>query len=534
MPDEELESDLSDTVNRGIHLLIRRRWLIAGTAMAIALGTIAVSFRLPNRYTSGATIFAVQQRVPERYVVSTATADPSQALEAMVQVVLSRPRVLAVMDEFGLFAEERKRLKPEELLTLIRRDLTIEPIERMLGRGDVNAFKISFVADNPRRAQLITQRLTTLFIEQNLKARADQATTTTEFLHEQLQVARQDLDRQEERLRDFKMQHLGELPEQHQSNLGILAGLQSQLDNVMASRSQAQQQRLFLESLLGEYERRANRSAPVRSASGEVLTPLQAAESDLRRLQTEKKNLLTVYTPSHPDVVRKQNEITAQQAFLEGVKSARPGAEKHDASGDGSLTSEQDIGSAQLRSQLRANKLAIDNLIDKEQKLRTDVDLYQSRLNLTPVREQELTSIQRDYELLKLHYGELLKKEQESQLATDLEKRQEGQQFRLADPPNLPTMPSSPKRFKISIIGVLAGLICGCVLAFVIDLRNSSFHSEEDARRRFGLPLAIGIPLLITAAEKRSRSRRRSVEYFMGSALLIVVAFAEVYVYHHG
>ena len=83
-----------------------------------------------------------------------------------------------------------------------------------------------------------------------------------------------------------------------------------------------------------------------------------------------------------------------------------------------------------------ANKrslLAIENLIDKEHKLRTDVDLYQSRLNLTPVREQELTAIQRDYDLLKLHYGELLKKEQESQLATDLEKRQEGQQFRLAD-----------------------------------------------------------------------------------------------------
>ena len=171
------------------------------------------------------------------------------------------------------------------------------------------------------------------------------------------------------------MRHLGELPEQQQSNLGILVSLQSQLDNVMASRNQAQQQRLYLESLLGEYERRANRSAPVRSASGEVLTPLQAAEGDLRRLQTEKKNLLSVYTPNHPDVVRKQNEIAAQQAFLEGVKSARPGAEKHNISGEGSLTSEEDIGSAQLRSQLRANKLAIENLIDKEHKLRTDVDL---------------------------------------------------------------------------------------------------------------------------------------------------------------
>jgi polysaccharide chain length determinant protein (PEP-CTERM system associated) len=535
MPEEEeLESDLGETLKRSINLLIRRRWLIAGTAVAVALGTIALSFHLPNRYTSEATIFAVQQRVPERYVVPTATADPSQALEAMVQEVLSRPRLLAVIDEFGLLAEERKRLQPEQLFKLIRRDLKIEPLERMLGRGDVNAFKISFVADTPQLAQVVTQRLTTLFIEQNLKARADQATTTTEFLREQLKISRQDLDQQEQRLRDFKMQYLGELPEQQQGNLGILSSLQSQLDNVMASRNQAQQQRLYLESLLGEYERRGSRSAPVRSANGEILTPLQAAESDLLRLRAEEKNLLTVYTPNHPDVVRKQSEIAAQQIFLENLRSAKPGVEANGVPRDGSATSEPDIGSAQLRSQLRANKLEIDNLIAKEQKLRADVDLYQSRLNLTPVREQQLTSIQRDYDLLKLHYGELLKKEQESQLATDLEKRQEGQQFRLAEPPHLPTMPSSPKRFRISLMGLIGGLVAGCALAFLLNFRDSSFYSEDDAMRRLELPIAIGIPLLLTPAEKRNRSRWRVLEYSAASVLFTVVAFAEIYVYRHG
>ena len=142
--------------------------------------------------------------------------------------------------------------------------------------------------------------------------------------------------------------------------------------------------------------------------------------------------------------------------------------------------SEQDTGVAQLRSQLSANKLEIDNLHRRSRNY-GQCSSYESRLNITPVREQELTAIQRDYDLLKLHYGELLKKEQESQLATDLEKRQEGQQFRLADPPNLPTIPSSPKRLKISLVGLLAGVICGCVLAFLVDLRNSSFHSEDDA-----------------------------------------------------
>ena len=187
---QELEGDLSETLTKAAGLLIRRRWWIMCTAVFVALGTVAFSLKMPNRFTSEATIFAVQQRVPERYVVPTSTADPSQALEAMVQEVLSRPRLLAIVEELGLHPEERQRLKPEELLELVRRDLKVEPIERTLGRGDVNAFKIAFVADTPHLAQAVTQRLTTLFIEQNLKTRADQATTTSQFLHEQLEATR--------------------------------------------------------------------------------------------------------------------------------------------------------------------------------------------------------------------------------------------------------------------------------------------------------------------------------------------------------
>ena len=533
---EDNETDLSVIATRLLGVLIRRRWLIASTATVVVLGIIAVSMRLPNRYTSEATILAVQQRVPERYVAPTATTDPTQALEAMVQESLSRPRLLSVIDELGLHPEERKRLKPEELITLVRRDLTIEPLERMLGgRGDVNAFKISFVADSPQLAQQVTKRLTTLFIEQNLKTRADQAVTTTEFLHEQLESAKQQLHEQEQRLRDFKMQFLGELPEQQQSNLGILTNVQSQLDNVMASRNQAQQQRLYLESMVGEYERRGKRTGLVRSEAGEVLPPLQLAENELVQLEKQMKSLLAVYTSSHPDVLRKQKEIERQRAQVQGVRSvklvaAEPGSGSVEASSD----SQQDMLVAQLKSQLRANHLEVENLAQKEQKLRQEIELYQSRLNLTPVREQQLTSIQRDYDLIKAHYGELLKKQQESQLATDLEKRQDGQQFRLADPPNFPTVPSSPKRFKISVMGLFGGVVLGCALAFLIDFKYSPFLTEDHAARKLKLPLTVGIPLVLTTADVRARSSRRIVESCAAIATLLLIAYVEMYVYRCG
>jgi succinoglycan biosynthesis transport protein ExoP len=534
-PDIDQEQSLSQTVEKVRGILIRRRWLILGAICTTTLGTIAVSFHLPNRYTSEATIFAVQQRVPERYVISTSTSDVSQALEAMVQEVLSRPRLLEVIDEFGLYPNERKRLQREELIQLFRREVKIEPIERKLGgRAEVNAFKVSFVADDPQMAQTVTQRLTTLFIKQNLKTRADQAATTTEFLREHLELAKNKLNEQEQRLRDYKMQHLGELPEQQQGNLGILTGLQSQLENVMANRNQAQQQRLYLDSLLSEYRGRSRRvaSGAVFVASNTV-TPLEAAQRELTRLQSERRTLLTVYTPQYPDILKKDQEIEMQQRFIDNLMLTKAAASP-ERPAETIPEREEDVAVAQLRSQLQANTLEIENLGKKEQKLRTEIDQYQSRLNVTPVREQQLASMQRDYDLLRQSYGDLLKKEQESQLATNLEKRQEGQQFQLSDPPNLPSLPSSPQRVKMSLIALAAGLILGCALALLVEMRKSPFYSENDVTSRLALPFVVGIPLFFTPAEERSRSWRKALEWVAGSALMVAVFVAEFYVYRHG
>src|SRR4051812_31884931 len=101
--DQGDEGNFSQSADKIFNLIIRRRWLIVGTACTIFLVTVAVSFQLPNQYTSEATILLVQQQVPERYVVPTTTSDLSQALDAMVQEILSRPRLLGIIDEFGLY-----------------------------------------------------------------------------------------------------------------------------------------------------------------------------------------------------------------------------------------------------------------------------------------------------------------------------------------------------------------------------------------------------------------------------------------------
>jgi polysaccharide biosynthesis transport protein len=536
VPENETEVDLSQTVDRALALFVRRRWLILGTACAITLVTIGLSFQIPNEYTSDATIIVDAQKVSERYVVPTTNSDVNQALEAMEHEVLSRPRLLAIISELHLYPNERKRAAPEELITLIRNNLSIEPLTRQ-GQGASNTFQISFTASSPQLAQTVASRLTTLFIEQNLKTRSDQATTTTTFLHEQLELTKNKLNSQEERLRDFKMQYLGELPEQQQGNVGILTGLETQLDNVMSTRTQAQQQRLYLESLLNEH-RRVSRRTPVGgvvSSNGQVVSPLEAAVRDLSRMQMERRALLTSYTAQHPDVLKKDQEIKLQQSVIDGLKIAAKAAPQPSPAQPAESASEpeEDLSTVQLTSQLQANTFELENLAKKEQKLRTEIDQYRSRLNLTPVREQQLTSMQRDYDLLRQHYGDLLRKEQESQLATNLEKRQEGQQFRLADPANLPTRPSKPKRIKISLIALFGGLAVGCVLAFLMEVKKSTFHTESDATS-LALPIVIGIPRVFTPEEQRSQSWKRGLEWCTAFALLFAVVAAEYFVYRHG
>jgi capsular polysaccharide biosynthesis protein len=177
--------------------------------------------------------------------------------------------------------------------------------------------------------------------------------------------------------------------------------------------------------------------------------------------------------------------------------------------------------------------MEIENLSKEEIHLKAEIARYQQRLNLTPVREQQLAGILRDYNLLKQNYADLLGKQQQSQLAMSLEKQQEGQHFRLVDPPSLPMLPSSPKRLKVSLGGAAAGMFLGLALAFLLDARDHSLKTEKEVGQHFAVPLVLGIPLVQTPSEERQRTWTRVFECVAGSVLVLAVAAAELYVYWH-
>lgn len=508
----EPEGSLNESLDNLWSTIVRRRWWILIAVGAVTLATLVALAILPNRYRSEATLLVVDQQVPERFVPPTSSTDIRDALQATTQEVLSRPRLLAIIDEFGLYAKQAKRLSPDGMLLLMQRDIDIEPVAGAAQGRTISSFKISFIADTPQLAQAVTNRLTSLFIEQHLETREHQATTTTQFLEDQLDTAKSKLEQAEKQVGDYKLSHLGELPEQQQGNVTILGGLQSELQGTLSSLNRAREQRQYLESMSD------NRGLMI--------------QGDLARLQSQREALLARYTPEYPAIKRLDEKIAQTEALFKTLRDSQTSGippAKTDKLPNSELGIAEDTSIAQLNGQLEANRLEIENLTKDKQRLENSIAQYQNRINQTPVREQEIAGMLRNYELLKQDYADLLKKKMQSELAGDLEKRQEGQQFRLVDQATLPSLPASPDRVKISLGGMAAGLGLGLGLAFLTETRDRSFHSADELSRRFPMPLVIGIPVMLTPVEQRSQFIRRNFEWVLGSGLALVVAVAECY-----
>jgi polysaccharide chain length determinant protein (PEP-CTERM system associated) len=497
MPDNEAEGNLADTIARLFRTMIRRRWGILSSIVTADILTTALLLWLPNRYTSDATLVAVQQQVSARFVQPTATMEASEAFHSMVREILSHRQLLQIAGEFGLYGSAQQVGRPEAVVDAMRRNITAEPLDA--SRGDSTAFKISFTAESPRLAQGVTARLASLFIEQNQKTQAKVAASTTAFLTQQLEAKRQELAEQEQRMREFKVRHGSDLPDNQQGTLARLIDLRTQLQTTLANLSRVRQQQVLLESSL---------------------------KRTVARMQSEKEALLVRFTAKHPQVIKKEQEISIIERLIQRLRtgSGEPNEQ---------LTAPvpDDPALVQTMGQLEANALEVEGLSKDEQRLKATLGEYEGRLSRIPEKEQQLAAMEREYNLLAQDYTDLKGKLQQSELSADVARQQEGQQFRLIDPPTLPLAPSSPKRLKISIGGLAAGILLGFALAFLRDKIDTSFRSEKEIAAAFPTPIVVGVPFLLTPRDRRAQNWSKALDWVSVGVVLLVITAAELYVY---
>ncbi len=470
---EEEEQSLGELLGGIVGMVIRCRWWIILPPVCLTLAAVLVLMLMPNKYESDAILVVVQQRIAQRFVTPASAVGITELFHGMTREILSRDQLIKIINEFGLYPKERaNNVAPERIAERMRKDLVVEA-QDFTATKEMISFRIAFTASSPQLARDVTSRLASLFVEENLRRRSGQALSTTNFLTDRLEAAKQRLSQSEQRVKDFKVRNLDQLPQQEQANLGAVTDLRIQLQSTLANQTRTQQQRVSIEALLNGH---------------------------LARLQADRDALLSRYTLKHPEVVKKASEIQRVEGLLTKMRTGAAGIDPTAV-----LPGQDDPVVAQVRSQLEANLAEADTLAREEQRLRGEITRYQNRLKLTPVREQELTDILRDYELYKKDYNDLLNKQLDAQLSSTLEERQEGQQFRLVDPPSLPTLPSAPKRLKLSLGAFAGGLALGAAMAFLMDARDHSFRSVKEVRNSLALPFVVGIPTLSIPEEEKGR-----------------------------
>jgi succinoglycan biosynthesis transport protein ExoP len=513
----DLQHYLGIVQRRHIHFLapLLLGWLVVWGA----------SWVLPSRYRSGTLILVEQPTMPKDYVTPNVNDDLQDRLRSITQQILSRTRLLHIIEQQNLYADARGRLTPDEKVEQMRKQIEIELVHD--GEGRVSAFNVFYSSHDPLVAQRVTSELTNLFISENLEVRQQQSEDTTKFLEGQLETARKTLSDQEEKIREFKGQHVGELPAQVGSNLQILAGMQSQLQTEEDALNTAKQQRVYLETLVNQY-----RSLQGSPKAGGTTATLPALDEELNKLRAQLADLSSHYTDRHPDVRALKEQIAKTEKMRDQIAvELKASAAQANSNTTPDAADMRDASSpmVQLQGQLQANRVEIANRERSVEELKAKVTDYQARLNQEPVREQQLSDLTRGYEQSKANYDELLKKKNESAMATSMELLQQGERFRIIDPPSLPVKPDFPNRLKFCVIGLGIGLALGTLVAGAFEMMDDRIYEEKELQKLLPVAVISEIPSMAAATDEHDARRRLwlgwaaavfvSVTILLGSAL---------------
>jgi protein tyrosine kinase modulator len=452
-------------------------------------------------------------------------------MQSITQQILSRTRLLRIIDQLNLYAAPRSQPSPDQKVGRMRKDIDIELVRD--ARNQITAFNVSYSSRDPLVAQEVTSELTNLFINENLEVRQQQSEDTTTFLQGQLETARKTLSDQEGKIREFKGQHVGEMPGQLASNLQILSGLQSQLQNEEDALNTARQQHVYLQTLADQYRALQGTS---KSSDGTTTGGLPALDQELDKLKAQLADLKSHYTDRHPDVRKVKDQIAETEKLREQLLTSLKANSASQTNGTdpvvdtGSTDPTQAALLVQIQSQLKSNQVEVANREHSVAALKAKMDDYQGRLNQEPVREQQLSDLTRGYEQSKANYDELLKKKNESAMATSMELLQQGERFRVIDAPSLPSRPDFPNRLKFCGIGLGIGLALGVLAAGAFEFMDDRIYDEKELQELLPVAVISEIPAIAAATEEQSERRRLwlgwATAVFVSVTILLGSAFS--------
>ncbi len=483
-----------------IEIILRRKLIFIFSFVITFLIAVAFAFLLPPIYKSTTLILVEGQKVPEAYVKPTVTTSMQERLKTISQQIMSRTRLEKIIDEVGLYRNEKPGVfkillnklgfniatRPpvmDELVDKMRKNIEL----KVNGKA---AFTLSFIGRNPETTMRVANTLASLFIEENLKVREEYAEGTTNFLEDELKIAKAELERQESAVQQFKQRNMGALPSQLDANLRTLDRLQLELQSIRDSIKKSGDQKTILEERLAELQRQR-----IAGVDSDVTVPLDPLERQLIDLKKEYSRLSATFKDNYPDVMIVKSKIKETEAALKARGNTQKSVKKGSLDNTKSMTALRLGTESGIKAQLKIVNRDIISLKKSEKRLKNQIKEYEKRVEMTPANEQRLTALMRDYSISQKNYQSLLQKRLESKLSSNLEKRQKGEQFRVIDAANLPEKPFKPNRQMIVLMGIVLALGVGFGFAYGLEYLNPVFHKAQD------LYDFIDIPVLATISE---------------------------------
>ncbi len=463
----------SYNINDYKEIFLRRKLYFVIPFVLIFTAAVLWAALAPRKYQASTLVLVTPQRVPADLVRSTVTAGIIERLNSISQEIMSRTRLEQIIDELKLYQGEQKTMKREEIVDLMRKNIKVELPKRTAETAGY--FNIGYTGEDPRIVTLVANKLASLFIEENLKQREQQAVGTTEFLTNELASTKEKLEVQGRTLADYKKRNMGSLPEQRETNIKILEQLQLQAQRNEESLRALEDRKLLILKQMAEIEN-PPLAAPEKGGGPARQRATGSVEVQVEELKKQLADLQSRYTDRHPDIVLTKKRI----ADLEKNKET--------------LGVKNDPRYRELNAALAETDRQIRRLREDGDKLRAQGGQYRGRIEGTTQREQEMVSMLQEYHNTRLQYDTLIKKSEEAQQAENLERRQKGEQFRVIDPARLPEKPVQPDIPKVLLIGLFAGLGCGLGGIFVREQLDRSFRDPEDVEVTLGLKVLANIP----------------------------------------
>ena len=511
-----------EDILRQLSVILRGMWLYRwwGLAAAWIVGPIAAAtvYLLPDRYESSARVYVDTQSILKPLMSGLAVQpNVDQQINILSRTLISRPNVEKLIRMADLDLTVKTKEEREVLIAGVTKALEI----RVAGRD--NLYTLAYTDTDAERAKRVVQSLVSMFVESGLGDKRKDSDTARKFIEEQIKSYEQKLEEAENRLKEFKLRNLATVGSGGRDYFAKMTDASEQLGQARLALREAENARDTLKRQLVGEEPVLLPDNPLSAALSTVsVTELEG------RIETQKQSLdglLQRFTEQHPDVVGARKMI----AQLEAQKVQEIQARKKVAPASGGTSLGSNPVFQQLKMSLAEAEASVASLKARVTEYESRVQTLNAASRMLPQIEAEFAQLNRDYDVNKRNYDQLVSRRESASMAVEMGATSGVADFRLIDPPTVPSKPAAPNRLLLMPAAGLAALLMGAVISFLTSQVRPTFSDMNVLREVTGLAVLGSVSLL--SDQDRMRSIRRGKIAFLGCLGALIGLFGAMTVW---